>query len=117
MSLQLRIISLLLGIFVSVFLHSGCAVNPVSGRPEAVLISVEKERELGLEEAKKVEKSMGLVTDPEIVAPIRNRKTQQKCWVTGSVRFAGLKIGGGGGNRTPVRKSSTQSVYMLSSRF
>ncbi len=26
-------------------------------------------------------------------------------------------IGGGGGNRTPVRKSSTQSFYMLSSLF
>jgi predicted Zn-dependent protease len=61
-------ISLLLGIYVTVSLHSGCAVNPVSGRPEAVLISVEKEKELGAEEAKKVEKSMGLVTDPEIVA-------------------------------------------------
>jgi len=31
--------------------------------------------------------------------------------------FLGLKFGGGGGNRTPVRKSSTQSVYMLSSLF
>ena len=68
MSLQLRMISLLLGLYIPVFLHYGCAVNPVSGRPEAVLISAEKEKELGAQEAEKVEKSMGLVTDPEIVA-------------------------------------------------
>jgi predicted Zn-dependent protease len=37
-----------------------CAVNPVSKRPEMVLVSSEKEQEIGREEAVKVEQSMGL---------------------------------------------------------
>jgi predicted Zn-dependent protease len=42
-----------------------CAVNPVSGRPEVVLVSTEQERRIGLEEARKVEESVGLVADLE----------------------------------------------------
>lgn len=68
MNFQLRIFFTLFGIYLLALLSSGCAVNPVSGRPEAVLISIEKERELGAQEAEKIEKSMGLVDDPEIVA-------------------------------------------------
>ena len=45
---------------------TGCAVNPVSGRTEMAVISAEKERELGAEEARKVEASMGLVADPAL---------------------------------------------------
>lgn len=50
---------------------AGCAVNPVSGRSEVAVLSAEKERELGAEEAQKVEASMGLVTDPALVAYIQ----------------------------------------------
>jgi predicted Zn-dependent protease len=42
---------------------AGCALNPVSGRPEVVLISAAQEREIGREEAEKVEAQMGLVSD------------------------------------------------------
>jgi predicted Zn-dependent protease len=41
----------------------GCAVNPVSGRPELTLISAKQEQELGDEEAKKVEEGMGFADD------------------------------------------------------
>jgi len=40
---------------------SGCAINPVSGRPEVMLISEEQEKKIGVEEAEKVEQQMGLV--------------------------------------------------------
>jgi predicted Zn-dependent protease len=46
----------------------GCAVNPVSGRPELTLISTEEEKKLGAEEAKKVEQQMGLLEDAELTA-------------------------------------------------
>ena len=60
-----------MGISLSAFLSSGCAVNPVSGQSEAVLISEEKEKSIGAEEAKKVEKSMGLIDDPAIVGYVK----------------------------------------------
>lgn len=41
----------------------GCAVNPVSGRPELTLISAKQEQALGAEEAKKVEEGMGFADD------------------------------------------------------
>ncbi len=44
-------------------LTGGCAVNPVSGMPELALVSVEQEKKIGAEEAKKVEKQMGLLDD------------------------------------------------------
>ncbi|MGH7390219.1 MAG: M48 family metalloprotease [Candidatus Rokuibacteriota bacterium] len=47
-------------------LGGGCAVNPVSGRPEFVVISAEDERRLGQEEADKVEREMGVVDDPRL---------------------------------------------------
>ena len=50
---------------------SGCAVNPVSGRPEVALISARQERELGAEEAKKVEAAMGFVDDPRLVTYVQ----------------------------------------------
>lgn len=50
---------------------SGCAVNPVSGRSEVAVLSAEEERELGAEEAKKVEASMGLVADPVLVSYVQ----------------------------------------------
>ena len=52
-------------------LVGGCAVNPLTGRSEMALLSAEKERELGDEEAKKVEGSMGLVSDGALVGYIQ----------------------------------------------
>jgi predicted Zn-dependent protease len=43
-----------------------CAMNPVSGRPEVVLISHERELEIGREEARKVEESIGLARDADV---------------------------------------------------
>jgi len=51
---------------------SGCAVNPVSGRPEFTLISEAHEREIGEEEAQKVAAGMGLYEDPTLVAYVRS---------------------------------------------
>ncbi len=45
-----------------------CARNPVTGRPELVLVSARAERELGLREAQKVERTMGLVEEAALVA-------------------------------------------------
>ena len=45
---------------------SACSVNPVSGRPEVTLVTAEKEKEIGEEESKKVEKEMGLFEDPAL---------------------------------------------------
>jgi predicted Zn-dependent protease len=45
---------------------AGCARNPVSGRPEVVLVSAAQERKIGQEESKKVEAQMGLVTDAKL---------------------------------------------------
>ncbi|GKS59346.1 hypothetical protein YTPLAS18_28730 [Nitrospira sp.] len=52
-------------IFAAVLLlqASGCAINPVSGRPEVMLITEEQEKKIGAEEAEKVEQQMGLVPD------------------------------------------------------
>ncbi len=71
MSLRLKILPVLLGMSLLAFLTSGCAVNPVSGRSEVVLISAEKEKELGAQEAEELKTSMGLVDDPEIVAYVK----------------------------------------------
>ncbi len=46
----------------------GCAMNPVTGRPDLVLLSEKDERQIGEEEAKKVEGSMGLTQDPQLAA-------------------------------------------------
>jgi predicted Zn-dependent protease len=71
MSLRPSIIPALFGMFLLVFLLSGCAVNPVSGKSEVALISAEEEQELGAQEAEKIKQSMGLVDDPEIVAYVK----------------------------------------------
>jgi predicted Zn-dependent protease len=42
---------------------SACSVNPVSKMPEVTLLTVEQEKKLGEEEAKKVEQEMGLLDD------------------------------------------------------
>ena len=50
----------------------GCAMNPVSGQPEMVLVSNEQEKSIGAEEAKKVEQEMGLL-DGDPFSPYLNR--------------------------------------------
>ena len=52
---------ILSGLIMSVW--AGCAINPVSGRPELTLISEKFEQELGDEEAKKIEAGMGFADD------------------------------------------------------
>ena len=46
---------------------AGCALNPVSGKPELALISADRERALGREEAKRVQAAIGFVTEPRLV--------------------------------------------------
>jgi predicted Zn-dependent protease len=46
----------------------GCAVNPVSGRPEISLMSAERENAIGRQGAQEVEASIGLVRDPALTA-------------------------------------------------
>src|SRR5262249_11035379 len=48
-----------------------CAVNPVTGRHEMVLISQSTERELGADEAKNVAAKMGLVDDARLVSYVQ----------------------------------------------
>lgn len=58
----LSVLSYILGVVIL----GGCAINPVSGRPDVVLTSVAQERTIGLEESQKIEKTMGLVNDPTL---------------------------------------------------
>jgi predicted Zn-dependent protease len=55
---------------------AGCAVNPVSGRPEVTLLSAKQERELGREESKRVAESIGLVPDGALTAYVRDVGTR-----------------------------------------
>jgi predicted Zn-dependent protease len=48
-----------------------CALNPVSRRPEVVLVTEAQEKKLGDAEAQRVEQEMGLVEAPEITAYVR----------------------------------------------
>ena len=52
--------------------HSGCAVNPVSGNREVVLLSVEGEKEIGAENAELVKKEMGLFDDPALLKYVQS---------------------------------------------
>jgi predicted Zn-dependent protease len=47
---------------------AGCALNPVSGRPEVVLLSRARERKMGEDEARRVAATMGLVDAPALAA-------------------------------------------------
>lgn len=61
---------------VAMAVGAGCAVNPVSGVPELTLISAEQEKQIGSEEAKKVEQQMGLLDDSQFV-PYLNQLGQR----------------------------------------
>ena len=52
-----------LGMFLSVSLAAGCAINPVTGERELALISEEQEIAMGAEAAAQVRQSIGLVDD------------------------------------------------------
>ena len=45
-----------------------CSINPVSNLPEVTLMTVEQEKKLGAEEAKKVDQEMGLLNEPALTA-------------------------------------------------
>src|SRR5690242_5495631 len=47
---------------------AACSINPVSNMPEVTLMTVEQEKKLGEEEAKKVEQQMGLLADDGLTA-------------------------------------------------
>ena len=69
-------ISLVLSVVVAIGIGiavgiSGCAVNPVSGRHEVVLISVADEKKIGAENAKQVKEQMGLIDDPALLAYVQ----------------------------------------------
>jgi predicted Zn-dependent protease len=63
--------AVLLSLTAAAAILGGCAVNPVSGRRELSLVSASRERELGREEAKKIEATMGFVDDPRLAAYVR----------------------------------------------
>ncbi len=48
-----------------------CTTNPVSKKTELILLSTEKEEQIGREAAKQVEQFMGLVQSPELVEYVR----------------------------------------------
>lgn len=49
----------------------GCALNPVSGRPELAMVSQSTELEIGSRQAKAIEREMGLLAAPDLVAYVR----------------------------------------------
>jgi predicted Zn-dependent protease len=62
---------LLLLSFILAFILGGCAVNPVSGRHEVVLVSVADEKKIGAENAKQVKEQMGLIDDPALLSYVQ----------------------------------------------
>jgi predicted Zn-dependent protease len=71
MNLPAVLLRATLGISVVALLVQGCAQNPVSGRQEVALVSVEKEREIGAELASQIKEAVGLVEDQEPVTYVR----------------------------------------------
>lgn len=53
-----------------IWLQLACAVNPVSGRRQVILMSEEDEREIDEREARKIAEILGLVDAPELAAYI-----------------------------------------------
>jgi len=53
---------------LAVGLGAGCAINPVTGRPEIVTMSTSEEIALGQRNAYAVQREMGIVDDPELAA-------------------------------------------------
>ena len=62
------------GIFAGLLIalmFQGCAMNPVTGRPDFVLTTTEGERKIGKDAAQEVEQSMGLTEDPALAAYVK----------------------------------------------
>ncbi len=62
------------GIFAGLLIalmFQGCAMNPVTGRPDFVLTTTEGERKMGKDAAREVEQSMGLTEDPALAAYVK----------------------------------------------
>jgi len=53
---------------LSALTAAACSINPVSNMPEVTLMTVEQEKKLGEDEAKKVDQEMGLLNDPALTA-------------------------------------------------
>lgn len=51
---------------------SGCAINPVTKRPNLVLTTTEGERQIGAEEAKRIEKETGLTDNTKLTAYVES---------------------------------------------
>ncbi len=51
---------------------AGCAINPVSGEHEIILISEEKEAEIGEKAAKEIEQTVGLFDDPKLTRYVQD---------------------------------------------
>ncbi|MFB0979189.1 MAG: M48 family metalloprotease, partial [Myxococcota bacterium] len=56
---------------VCLIFQFACAINPVSGKREIILMSEEDEREIDEQEALKVAALMGLVEDPELLSYLK----------------------------------------------
>jgi predicted Zn-dependent protease len=70
---QLRtIVSLLTVALLASFLLSSCAVNPATGQPNLVLMSENREKEVGLEEHEKVMASMPVFEDEQLLAYVND---------------------------------------------
>jgi predicted Zn-dependent protease len=50
---------------------AGCATNPVTGRPEVLLVSTEQEKEAGRQAAQQVEAELGVVAEGGAAAEVR----------------------------------------------
>ncbi len=53
---------------LAVLTAAACSINPVSNLPEVTLLTVEQEKKIGEEEAKKVDQEMGLLADDALTA-------------------------------------------------
>jgi predicted Zn-dependent protease len=56
---------------LAIAILGGCAVNPVTRRPELAMVSQSTELELGVEQARTIEREMGLLGESELVAYVR----------------------------------------------
>ncbi len=64
-------LKLLSCIFSFAIYLTGCATNPVTGKKEITLVSVAQEKQLGVEEAVNIEKTMGFVDNPHLTEYVR----------------------------------------------
>lgn len=68
---MVRVASKAIGVVALACWALGCAVNPVTGRPELMIVSSEQERAQGRQAARQVEQEIGLVDDAELDAYVK----------------------------------------------